>query len=172
MRRSKKSLGRAILVSLLSASMVMTTPVYAAEYHGVTDKVTGDVTDGINADGASNVTITGTVSGNEEEGQDITIQDKSNITVNGDVDCSNIYVKEKSTLTVGGKVTVNKIWNSEGNVSIDGDVIIKNDDDRNAIGVDTSVFNNNGTSTNATTNVGGNVDVTIVGGLLFTRNLA
>lgn len=226
MRRSKKSLGRAILISFLSASMVMTTPVYAADYKGATETVTGDVTDGIYADGASNVTVTGTVSGNEEKGEGIHVDDKSNITVNGDADCSYIGVYDKSTLhvggkvnsssiitndskltvdqdvktgtlnnyggsvtvggevtadcirnnevsvTVGGKVTVNKIWNGEGNVSIGGDVIIKNDDENNTIGVDTSAYDKNGTASNATTNIGGKVDVTTVGGVYAVSSMA
>lgn len=198
MRRSKKSLGRAILVSVLSASMVTTPPVYAADYLGVNKTVSGDVTDGIYAGDASNVTITGSVSGNTEYGEDVSINDKSNITVKGDVDCSQIYIEESTfnvsgkvnssniitndskltvdqdvktselekyegSVTIGGNVTADTIRNSGGDISVGGDVTMKNDDIRNEIGVYTFTGYNNGNTTNASTNIGGNIDVTTVG---------
>ena len=181
MRRSKKSLGRAILVSLLSASMVMPTSVYAADYIGVNDNVEGDVTNGIYADDKSNVTITGSASAKEEyeddsredNHEDIIITDGSHIAVKGDVDSPLIDVNENSSLNVGGKLnsselyvsndsnlTVDKdiktetIINDASNVSVGGNVIIKNDDPGLEIGVDTF---------NGTTTIDGNVDVTTAG---------
>ena len=72
MRRSKKSLGSAILVSLLSASMMLTTPlsVLAQTFtENVTATVDGDVNDGIKAAAKSDVTVKGSVTGNIEINQ-------------------------------------------------------------------------------------------------------
>ena len=181
MRRSKKSLGRAILVSLLSASMVMPTSVYAADYIGVNDNVEGDVTNGIYADDKSNVTITGSASAKEEyeddsredNHEDIIITDGSHIAVKGDVDSPLIDVNENSSLNVGGKLNSSELYvsndsnltvdkdiktetliNDASNVSVGGNVTIKNDDPGLEIGVSTY---------NGTTTIDGNVDVTTAG---------
>ena len=77
MRRSKKSLGSAILVSLLSASKVMTTPVYALSISGGDKTIPKDVTNGLLVDEGANVTINGNVSdkdANEEETKRVTIE--------------------------------------------------------------------------------------------------
>lgn len=177
MRRSKKSLGRAILVSVLSASMVMTAPVYAADYLGVNERVTGDVTDGIYADGESNVTITGTVSGKEENGEDITILDKSNITIDGDANCSQVDVEDGSTLKVGGNVNSNNITNNDSHLIVDNDV--KTGDLNNyggivTIGGDVETTGTLGNS-DGTLSVGGDVKsdrVTVWGSLNVAGNIS
>lgn len=122
MRRSKKSLGRAILISVISASMVMTTPVYAADFSGVNETVSGDVTNGIFAEDESKVTITGSVSGNEDEGDAVNIDDKSDITVKGDVDCPEIGIYGSSTLNVGGKVNSSDVYIDDSKLTVDQDV--------------------------------------------------
>ena len=121
MKRSKKSLFNAILVGFLSASLMMPTPAYAAEFRGENTTVNGDVTDGIYADGGSKVKITGTVSGNTEDGEDIYISDKSNITVDGDADCSLIDVDDDSELNVGGDVKSSQII-VDGSLNVTGNV--------------------------------------------------
>lgn len=177
MRRSKKSLGRAILVSVLSASMVMTAPVYAADYLGVNEKVTGDVTNGIYADGESNVTITGTVSGKEENGEDITILEKSNITIDGEAKCSDIYLEGDSTLKVGGNVNSNNITNNDSHLIVDKDV--KTGDFENYGGTVTigGDVETTGTLVNSdgTVSVGGDVKsdrITVGGSLNITGNVS
>ena len=67
MRRSKKSLGSAILVSVLSASMMMTTPasVFAKTFNeNETVTIEGDINDDIEAPVKSNVAVNGSVNGN------------------------------------------------------------------------------------------------------------
>ncbi len=67
MRRSKKSLGSAILVSVLSASMMMTTPasVFAKTFNeNETATIEGDINDDIEAPVKSNVAVNGSVNGN------------------------------------------------------------------------------------------------------------
>lgn len=177
MRRSKKSLGRAILVSVLSASMVMTAPVYAADYLGVNEKVTGDVTNGIYAVGGSKVTISGTVSGKEENGEDIYISDNSNITIDGDANCSQVDVENDSTLKVGGNVNSADISNSDSNLTVDKNV--KTGDLNNyggtvTIGGDVETTGTLGNS-DGTLSVGGDVKsdrVTVWGSLNVAGNIS
>ena len=125
MRRSKKSLGSAILVSLLSASMVMTTPVYALSISGEDKTIPKDVTDGLLVDEGANVTINGNVSdkdANEEETKRVTIEGGSTVTIKENIDATRVWVKEEgSSLTVNGDVKADGIKTSDANISVRGD---------------------------------------------------
>lgn len=145
MKRSKKSLCNAILVSFLSASMMMTTPVYAVEYSGANVKIETNVDDGVSASGKSDVTIKGTVLGNtsrsdfvdasggssitidgnaEAPNKNISATDGSSITViNGNVIASKTSINNGSSLTVKGNVDASSISAfDKSNISIDGKV--------------------------------------------------
>ncbi len=125
MRRSKKSLGSAILVSLLSASMVMTTPVYALSISGGDKTIPKDVTNGLLVDEGANVTINGNVSdkdANEEETKRVTIEGGSTVTIKENIDATRVWVKEEgSSLTVNGNVKADGIKTSDANISVKGD---------------------------------------------------
>ena len=125
MKRSKKSLGRAILVSLLSASMVMTTPVYALSISGEDKTIPKDVTNGLLVDEGANVTINGNVSdrdANEEETKRVTIEGASTVTVKENIDATRVWVKEEgSSLTVNGNVKADGIKTSDANITVKGD---------------------------------------------------
>lgn len=104
MRRSKKSLGRAILVSFLSASMVMTTPasVFAKTFvENQTETIEGDVNDGIKAPAKSNVTVNGSV--NVQDSNQHVDADNATVKVTGNVNTC-INADNGSTVTVGGNV--------------------------------------------------------------------
>lgn len=129
MRRSKKSLGRAILVSFLSASMVMTTPVYALTVK--TDQIiNNDITNGLKVSEKSTVTINGNVSDKDvdmtvdEDDRDdcVLIKDSSKVTINGNVDTSRVWTTEGSSLTVNGTVKAGSIKAREDtNVTVNSD---------------------------------------------------
>ena len=115
MRRSKKSLGSAILVSVLSASMMLTTPlsVLAQTFtENVTATVDGDVNDGIKAAAKSDVTVKGSVTGNIEINQgEVSVENN----VKGDVKNN------------GGNIAINgdlngHLDNSNGTSKVDGNI--------------------------------------------------
>ena len=160
MRRSKKSLGRAILVSFLSASMVMTTPVYALTVK--TDQtINKNITDGLKVSEKSTVTINGNVSDkdvnmnvDEDEREDrVVIEDSSKVTINGNVDSSRVWTYEGSSLTVNGTVKAGSIKAREDtNVTVNGNAnaSIRADENANLSvkgDVNGAVQNNGGTVT-------------------------
>lgn len=102
MRRSKKSLGSAILVSLLSASMTFSMPAYALTIDN--DKTVNEaVTNGLKVNSRVDATINGNVSGKaEDSGEIVEINHESKVTINGDVN-TNIE-NSQGDLTVSGNV--------------------------------------------------------------------
>lgn len=135
MRRSKKSLGSAILVSVLSASMMMTTPasVFAKTFNeNETATIEGDINDGIEAPVKSNVAVNGSVNGNIkiDEGK---VSVGSN--VKGDVknDAGSIDIKgdlnghldnSNGTANVAGNITtISDSKRLDGAVDVDGGTV-------------------------------------------------
>lgn len=108
MRRSKKSLGSAILVSILSASMTFSIPAYALTID--TDKTVNEaVTNGLKVNSEVTATINGNVSDKTEDGGKIVeISHGSKVTINGDVNTN--------------------IENSQGDLTVSGNVSAKVDD--------------------------------------------
>ena len=160
MRRSKKSLGNAILVSFLCASMVMTTPVYALTVK--TDQtINKDITNGLQVSRESTVTINGNVSDKDvdmsvdedDRGDCVLIKDSSKVTINGNVDTSRVWTYENSSLTVNGTVKAGSIKAREDtNVTVNGDANASIRADENADlsvkgDVNGAVQNNGGTVT-------------------------
>lgn len=163
MRRSKKSLGSAILVSLLSASMVvMMTPasVFAKTFTENEITTEGNISDGIVAPPKSDITVNGSVNATpgtnekisadnatvkirDDVKADITAENGATVTVGKDVD-GNITIRDDeesektNNVTVGNNVNGN-VDNNLGNVTIKGNL-------------NGSLENNNGTAT-----VNGNV---------------
>lgn len=160
MRRSKKSLGRAILVSFLSASMVMTTPVYALTVR-TDQEINKDITNGLKVSGKSTVTINGNVSDkdvdmtvDEDDREDrVVIDDSSKVTINGNVDSARVWTFDGSSLTVNGTVKAGSIKAKEDtNVTVNGDANASIRADENADlsvkgDVNGAVQNNGGTVT-------------------------
>ena len=160
MRRSKKSLGRAILVSFLSASMVMTTPVYALTVRK-DQEINKDITNGLKVSEKSTVTINGNVSDkdvdmtvDEDDREDrVVIKDSSKVTINGNVDSARVWTFEGSSLTVNGTVKAGSIKAKEDtNVTVNGDANASIRADENADlsvkgDVNGAVQNNGGTVT-------------------------
>ncbi len=160
MRRSKKSLGRAILVSFLSASMVMTTPVYALTVR-TDQEINKDITNGLKVSGKSTVTINGNVSDkdvdmtvDEDDREDrVVIDDSSKVTINGNVDSARVWTFDGSSLTVNGTVKAGSIKAKEDtNVTVNGDSNASIRADENADlsvkgDVNGAVQNNGGTVT-------------------------
>lgn len=129
MKRSKKSLGSAILVSILSASMVMTTPVYALTVK-TNQEINNNITNGLKVYEKSTVTINGNVSDKDvdmtvdedERGDCVSINDSSKVTINGNVDTSVVWTSKGSSLTVNGTVKAGSIKAREDtNVTVNGD---------------------------------------------------
>lgn len=131
MKRSKKSLFNAMLVGFLSASMVLTTPVYALTVK--TDQtINKDITNGLQVSRESTVTINGNVSDKDvdmsvdedDRGDGVAVTDSSKVTVNGNVDTTRVFVREEgSSLTVNGNVKADGMKADENTtITVKGDV--------------------------------------------------
>ena len=135
MRRSKKSLGSAILVSVLSASMMLTTPlsVLAQTFtENVTATVDGNVNDGIKAAAKSDVTVKGSVTGNIEINQgEVSVENNvkgdvknngGNIAINGDL--NGHLDNSNGTANVAGNITtISDSKRLDGAVDVDGGTV-------------------------------------------------
>lgn len=185
MRRSKKSLGSAILVSVLSASMVLTTPVSVLAQtfnENVTATIDGDVNDGIKAAAKSDVTVKGSVTGNIEVNQgEVSVENnvKGDVKNNGgsiDIkgDLNGRLDNRAGTSKVAGNITTISdskhgdaaVDVSEGTVTVTGNVSLDSKKGGDAVsilyGVNTDVtINGNITSksSDTTRTVGKNDDV-------------
>ena len=131
MKRSKKSLFNAMLVGFLSASMVLTTPVYALTVK--TDQtINKDITNGLQVSRESTVTINGNVSDKDvdmsvdedDRGDGVAVTDSSKVTINGNVDTTRAFVREEgSSLTVNGNVKADGMKADENTtITVKGDV--------------------------------------------------
>lgn len=135
MRRSKKSLGSAILVSVLSASMMLTTPVSVLAQtfnENVTATIDGDVNDGIKAAAKSDVTVKGSVTGNIEVNQgEVSVENNvkgdvknngGNIAINGDL--NGHLDNSNGTANVAGNITtISDSKRLDGAVDVDGGTV-------------------------------------------------
>lgn len=135
MRRSKKSLGSAILVSVLSASMMLTTPVsvLARTFNeNETATIDGDVNDGIKAAAKSDVTVKGSVTGNIEVNQgEVSVENNvkgdvknngGNIAINGDL--NGHLDNSNGTSKVDGNITtISDSKRLDGAVDVDGGTV-------------------------------------------------
>lgn len=140
MKRSKKSLANAILVSFLSASMVITTPAisFAQEFTNETVTVKGDkVEDNVVEAKDANVTVDGSLSHNTDG--DSIIAENSNVTVNGNVDgniTTAINYNEDETgkpskVIINGDATNTSVINDDGgSININGDISLKTDSEK------------------------------------------
>lgn len=138
MRRSKKSLGSAILVSVLSASMVIATPasVFAKTFKENETVTVGDISDGIVAPSKSDITVNGSVHVKPNSKQSVKA-DNANVKVTGEVN-ADINASNGAKVTVGENVN-GDVENIGGNIDINGDL-------------NGSLYNESGTS-----NVKGNI---------------
>lgn len=131
MRRSKKSLGSAILVSVLSASMVLTTPVSVLAQtfnENVTATIDGDVNDGIKAAAKSDVTVKGSVTGNIEVNQgEVSVENN----VKGDVK------NNAGSIDIKGDLN-GHLDNSNGTSKVDGNITTISDSKYGDAAVDVS----------------------------------
>lgn len=121
MRRSKKSLGSAILVSVLSASMVIATPasVFAKTFTENEKASESDISDGIVAPPKSDITVNGSVHVKPNSGQSVKA-DNANVKVTGEVN-ADINASNGAKVTVGENVN-GDVVNNEGNIDINGDL--------------------------------------------------
>lgn len=166
MRRSKTSLGRAILVSVLSASMTFSMPAYALTIDA--DKtVNKAVTDGLKVNSGINATINGNVSDKTEDGGKIVeISHESKVTINGDVN-TNIE-NNRGDLTVSGNVDAkvddaddssyyNGVKTDNGSTTIGKDVKVETKTEGNAVYVHATPQDD--TTGNANVSVGGDISI-------------
>lgn len=121
MRRSKKSLGSAILVSVLSASMVIATPasVFAKTFKENETVTVGDISDGIVAPSKSDITVNGSVHVEPNSKQSVKA-DNANVKVTGEVN-ADINTSNEAKVTVGKNVN-GDVKNNGGNIDINGDL--------------------------------------------------
>ena len=121
MRRSKKSLGSAILVSVLSASMVIATPasVFAKTFKENETVTVGDISDGIVAPSKSDITVNGSVHVEPDSKQSVKA-DNANVKVSGEVN-ADINASNGAKVTVGENVN-GDVKNNGGNIDINGDL--------------------------------------------------
>ena len=121
MRRSKKSLGSAILVSVLSASMVIATPasVFAKTFKENETVTVGDISDGIVAPSKSDITVNGSVHVEPNSEQSVKA-DNANVKVTGEVN-ADINASNGAKVTVGENVN-GDVENNGGNIDINGDL--------------------------------------------------
>lgn len=121
MRRSKKSLGSAILVSVLSASMVIATPasVFAKTFKENETVTVGDISDGIVAPSKSDITVNGSVHVEPNSKQSVKA-DNANVKVTGEVN-ADINASNGAKVTVGENVN-GDVKNNGGNIDISGDL--------------------------------------------------
>ena len=165
MRRSKKSLGSAILVSVLSASMTFSMPAYALTIDS-NKTVNENVTDGLRVNSEVNATINGNVSGKTEGGGKIVeINHGSKVTINGDVN-TNIE-NSQGDLTVSGNVDAkvddaddsyyNGVKTDNGSTTIGKDVKVETKTEGNAVYVHATPQDD--TTGNANVSVGGDISI-------------
>lgn len=169
MRRSKKSLGSAILVSLISASMTFSMPAYALTINS--DKtVNENVTNGLRVNSGVDATINGNVSGKaEDSGEIVEIYHESKVTINGDVN-TNIE-NARGDLTITGNVEA-KVDNtdpdaedsyyagvstSNGSTTIGKDVKVETKTEGDAVFV--KATSQGDTTGNASVSVGGDISI-------------
>lgn len=169
MRRSKKSLGSAILVSILSASMTFSMPAYALTINS--DKtVNENVTNGLRVNSGVDATINGNVSGKaEDSGEIVEIYHESKVTINGDVN-TNIE-NARGDLTITGNVEA-KVDNtdpdaedsyyagvstSNGSTTIGKDVKVETKTEGDAVFV--KATSQGDTTGNASVSVGGDISI-------------
>ena len=165
MRRSKKSLGSAILVSVLSASMTFSMPAYALTID--TDKTVNEaVTDGLQVNSGVTATINGNVSDKTEGGGKIVeINHGSKVTINGDVN-TNIE-NSQGDLTVSGNVEAkvvdaddlyyDGVSTRNGSTTIGKDVKVETKKQGNAVNVMSTPQGD--TTGNANVSVGGDISI-------------
>lgn len=162
MRRSKKSLGSAILVSVLSASMTFSMPAYALTID--TDKTVNEaVTDGLQVNSGVTATINGNVSDKTEDGGKIVeISHGSKVTINGDVN-TNIE-NGRGDLTVTGNVDAkvddsyyDGVSTKNGSTTIGKDVKVETKTQGNAVNVMSTPQGD--TTGNANVSVGGDISI-------------
>ena len=165
MRRSKKSLGSAILVSVLSASMTFSMPAYALMIDS-NKTVNENVTDGLRVNSEVNATINGNVSDKTEGGGKIVeINHGSKVTINGDVN-TNIE-NSQGDLTVSGNVDAkvddaddsyyNGVKTDNGSTTIGKDVKVETKTEGNAVYVHATPQDD--TTGNANVSVGGDISI-------------
>lgn len=165
MRRSKKSLGSAILVSVLSASMTFSMPAYALTIDS-NKTVNENVTDGLRVNSEVNATINGNVSDKTEGGGKIVeINYGSKVTINGDVN-TNIE-NSQGDLTVSGNVDAkvddaddsyyNGVKTDNGSTTIGKDVKVETKTEGNAVYVHATPQDD--TTGNANVSVGGDISI-------------
>ena len=167
MRRSKKSLGSAILVSVLSASMTFSMPAYALTIDS-NKTVNENVTDGLRVNSEVNATINGNVSDKTEGGGKIVeINHESKVTINGDV---NTNIENRyGDLTVSGSVEAKVddaedshyagVSTSNGSTTIGKDVKVDTKTEGNAVYVQAVPEYGTTTGGNANVNVGGDISI-------------
>lgn len=165
MRRSKKSLGSAILVSVLSASMTFSMPAYALTID--TDKTVNEaVTNGLQVNSEVTATINGNVSDKTEGGGKIVeIDRESKVTINGDVN-TNIENRQ-GDLTVSGNVEAkvddaddsyyDGVSTRNGSTTIGKDVKVETKKQGNAVNVMSTPQGD--TTGNANVSVGGDISI-------------
>ena len=165
MRRSKKSLGSAILVSVLSASMTFSMPAYALTID--TDKTVNEaVTNGLQVNSEVTATINGNVSDKTEGGGKIVeIDRESKVTINGDVN-TNIENRQ-GDLTVSGNVEAkvddaddsyyDGVSTRNGSTTIGKDVKVETKTQGNAVNVQSTPQGD--TTGNANVSVGGDISI-------------
>ena len=165
MRRSKKSLGSAILVSVLSASMTFSMPAYALTID--TDKTVNEaVTDGLQVNSGVTATINGNVSDKTEgSGKIVEINHGSKVTINGDVN-TNIE-NSQGDLTVSGNVEAkvvdaddsyyDGVSTRNGSTTIGKDVKVETKKQGNAVNVMSTPQGD--TTGNANVSVGGDISI-------------
>lgn len=165
MRRSKKSLGSAILVSVLSASMTFSMPAYALTID--TDKTVNEaVTNGLQVNSEVTATINGNVSDKTEGGGKIVeINHGSKVTINGDVN-TNIE-NSQGDLTVSGNVEAkvddaddsyyDGVSTRNGSTTIGKDVKVETKTQGNAVNVQSTPQGD--TTGNANVSVGGDISI-------------
>ena len=165
MRRSKKSLGSAILVSVLSASMTFSMPAYALTIDS-NKTVNENVTNGLRVNSEVNATINGNVSDKTEGGGKIVeINHGSKVTINGDVN-TNIE-NSQGDLTVSGNVDAkvddaddsyyNGVKTDNGSTTIGKDVKVETKTEGNAVYVHATPQDD--TTGNANVSVGGDISI-------------
>lgn len=162
MRRSKKSLGSAILVSVLSASMTFSMPAYALTIDS-NKTVNENVTDGLRVNSEVNATINGNVSDKTEGGGKIVeISHGSKVTINGDVN-TNIE-NGRGDLTVTGNVDAkvddsyyDGVSTKNGSTTIGKDVKVETKTQGNAVNVMSTPQGD--TTGNANVSVGGDISI-------------
>lgn len=169
MRRSKKSLGSAILVSLLSASMTFSMPAYALTIDS-NKTVNENVTNGLRVNSGVDATINGNVSGKaEDSGEIVEIYHESKVTINGDVNTNIENVRGDLTVTGNVEAKVDNtdpdadnsyyvgVSTSNGSTTIGKDVKVDTKTEGDAVFV--KATSQGDTTGNASVSVGGDISI-------------